>query len=547
VGLIARRVAMLANAAVMPKVREAHPRPALNSNTLPRYVDPMPIPPIARPIGKRPHPEDAAKQIPFYRIEMRESFTRLHRDLKPARQWGFDGVVPGPTFMTQSGEPFLVEWANALPDKHFLPIDHNLHGAEKGLPESRTVVHLHGAKVPPESDGYPENWYPPGKSATAFYPNAQDAAMLWYHDHAMGINRLNIFAGLAGAAIIHDDVEGALNLPSGRYEIPLVIWDRMFDPDGRLYYPVSANADAPWIPEFFGDVMMVNGKAWPYLEVEPRKYRLRILNAANARFFRFSFSDGRPFHQIGTDAGLLPAPVELKSVFMAPAERADIIVDFSPRAGKTVNLMSEYFDIMQFRVASTGSKDTSAMPSALRAVPKTPESEAVQNRMLPLIEWDNKVAEPMIMLLGGKRWTDPITEKPRLNTVEIWNLINPTDDAHPIHLHLVRFQILDRRRFDKFDFQMRHKLRFIGDAIAPEPNEAGWKDTVRANPGVVTRIIVRFEGYTGRYVWHCHILEHEDNEMMRPYEVVNTTAESSPAASDAFAAIAPGVTWCRAR
>jgi len=538
---------MLANAAVMPKVREAPVRPALNPTSLARYVDPMPIPPIAHPIGTRPHPNDPSTRVPFYRIQMRESFTQLHRDLKPARQWGFDGVVPGPTFMTKSGEPYLVEWANALPDKHFLPLDHNLHGAEKGLPESRTVVHLHGAKVPPESDGYPENWYPPGRSATAFYPNAQDAAMLWYHDHAMGINRLNIFAGLAGAAIIHDEVEAALNLPSGKYEIPLVIWDRMFDPNGQLYYPVSANADAPWIPEFFGDVMMVNGKAWPYLEVEPRKYRFRVLNAANGRFFRFSFSDGRPFHQIGTDAGLLPAPVELKSVFMAPAERADLIVDFSTRAGKTVDLMSEYFDIMQFRVASSGTKDTSAMPSALRAVPKTPESEAVQNRMLPLIEWDNKVAEPMIMLLGGKRWMDPITEKPRLDTVEIWNLINPTDDAHPIHLHLVRFQILDRRRFDKFDFQMRHKLRFIGDATAPEANEAGWKDTVRANPGVVTRIIVRFEGYTGRYVWHCHILEHEDNEMMRPYEVVSTTAASGPAVTGASAAIASGFTWCRAR
>jgi len=539
--------AMLANAAVMPKVREAPVRPALNPTSLARYVDPMPILPIAHPIGTRPHPNDPSTRVPFYRIQMRESFTQLHRDLKPARQWGFAGVVPGPTFMTKSGEPYLVEWANALPDKHFLPLDHNLHGAEKGLPESRTVVHLHGAKVPPESDGYPENWYPPGRSATAFYPNAQDAAMLWYHDHAMGINRLNIFAGLAGAAIIHDEVEAALNLPSGKFEIPLVIWDRMFDPNGQLYYPVSANADAPWIPEFFGDVMMVNGKAWPYLEVEPRKYRFRVLNAANGRFFRFSFSDGRPFHQIGTDAGLLPAPVELKSVFMAPAERADLIVDFSTRAGKTVNLMSEYFDIMQFRVASSGTKDTSAMPSALRAVPKTPESEAVQNRMLPLIEWDNKVAEPMIMLLGGKRWMDPITEKPCLDTVEIWNLINSTDDAHPIHLHLVRFQILDRRRFDKFDFQMRHKLRFIGDAMAPEANEAGWKDTVRANPGVVTRIIVRFEGYTGRYVWHCHILEHEDNEMMRPYEVVSTTAASGPAVTGASAAIASGFTWCRAR
>ena len=518
-GLLAHR-AMRAGAAVMPKLPPVHTKPALNGLSLARFVDPLPIAPIAKPVGTRARPDDPTRQIPFYRIEMREFHSQLHRDLKPARQWGFNGIAPGPTFIAKAGAPFLVEWANALPDQHFLPLDHHLHGAEKGLPESRTVVHLHGAKVPPESDGYPENWYAPGKSATTFYPNGQDAAMLWYHDHAMGINRLNIFAGLAGTYIIHDDVEAALNLPSGQYEIPLVISDRMLDTDSQLLYPVSADPDAPWVPEFFGDIMMVNGKAWPYLEVEPRKYRLRVLNAANARFFRFSFSDGRPFHQIGTDLGLLPAPVEVKSIVMAPAERADLIVDFSARAGQRINLRSESFDIMQFRVGSGSVKETASMPAALRAVPKTPESDALQSRMLSLAEIDNPVAEPMTMLLGGKRWMDPITEKPRLNSTEIWNLINITDDAHPIHLHLVRFQILDRRRIDRFQYLVHNKLRFTGDPIAPEPYEAGWKDTVRANPNMMTRIIVRFEGYVGRYVWHCHILEHEDNEMMRPYEVV---------------------------
>ncbi|HXN84524.1 MAG TPA: multicopper oxidase domain-containing protein, partial [Candidatus Binataceae bacterium] len=324
--------------------------------------------------------------MPFYRIVMREIQWNLHRDLRPTRQWGFDATVPGPTFMTRSGKPLMVEWVNALPQKHFLPIDHHLHGAEVGEPEVRTVVHLHGAKVPPESDGYPEDWYTPGKSKVAFYPNNQDAAMLWYHDHAMGINRLNIFAGLMGAYIIRDGVEEALNLPQGKYEIPLVIYDRMLDRDGQLYYPVSADPKAPWIPEFFGDIMMVNGKAWPYLEVEPRKYRLRLLNAANGRFFRLSFSDGYPFHQIGTDLGLLPAPVELKSVFLAPAERADLIVDFSGRAGQRINLLSESFEVMQFRVLPNGPKDISALPAKLRPVPKTQESEAIQHRTLTLSE-----------------------------------------------------------------------------------------------------------------------------------------------------------------
>jgi len=519
-GLLANTIPEVLDAALAPDTPLVKVRPALDPNSLARYVDTLPIPSFARPVGVRPDPRDPSKRVPFYRIVMREIQWNLHRDLRPTRQWGFDATVPGPTFMTRSGKPLMVEWVNALPQKHFLPIDHHLHGAEVGEPEVRTVVHLHGAKVPPESDGYPEDWYTPGKSKVAFYPNNQDAAMLWYHDHAMGINRLNIFAGLMGAYIIRDGVEEALNLPQGKYEIPLVIYDRMLDRDGQLYYPVSADPKAPWIPEFFGDIMMVNGKAWPYLEVEPRKYRLRLLNAANGRFFRLSFSDGYPFHQIGTDLGLLPAPVELKSVFLAPAERADLIVDFSGRAGQRINLLSESFEVMQFRVLPNGPKDISALPAKLRPVPKTQESEAIQHRMLSLSELDNPVAEPMTMLLGGARWSDPISEKPVIDTVEVWNLINVTDDAHPIHLHLVRFQILDRQRFDKFDYQMKQKLRLIGERTPPEANEAGWKDTVRANPGVVTRIIVRFEGYAGRYVWHCHLLEHEDNEMMRPYEIL---------------------------
>jgi len=527
-GLFARGVPEAIDAAVVPNVASVKVRPALDPNSIARYADPLPILPVARPVGVRPNPDDPGKLVPFYRIEMREIRSKLHRDLKPTRQWSFNGSVPGPTFMTRSGEPLIVKWVNSLPDKHFLPIDHHLHGAEAGQPEVRTVVHVHGAKAPPESDGYPEKWYTPGKSALSFYPNEQDAAMLWYHDHAMGINRLNIFAGLVGAFIVHDDIEAALNLPQGKYEIPLVIYDRMLDRDGQLYYPVSADPDAPWIPEFFGDIILANGKAWPYLEVEPRKYRFRLLNASNGRFFRFSLSNAQTLHQIGTDLGLLPAPVELKSVFLAPAERADLIVDFSGRAGQRINLISESFEVMQFRVLAEGPRDTSVLAPRLRPVPKTSESEAVKHRMITLAERDNLVAEPMTMLLGGKRWMDPVTEDPQLNSVEVWNLVNLTDDAHPIHLHLVRFQILDRRRFDKFAYSMQGKLRFTGPAIGPEPNEAGWKDTVRANPGVITRIIVRFEGFAGRYVWHCHLLEHEDNEMMRPYDVLTNVTSFRP-------------------
>ena len=500
-------------------------RPALDPNKLARFVDPLPIPAIAHSNELRPSPEDPAVKLPYYRIEMRQFETKLHRDLKPTRQWGYDSTVPGPTFETQSGKGLLVEWVNSLPGKHFLPIDHNLHGAETDQPEVRAVVHLHGACAPPASDGYPEHWFVPGKSMVCYYPNRQDAAMLWYHDHAMGINRLNIFAGLMGLFVIRDEVETALNLPSGKYEIPLVVCDRLFDLEGQLYYPVSGNPGAPWITEFFGDTMLVNGKVFPYLEVEPRKYRFRILNGANGRFFHLSLSSAQPFHQIGTDAGLLPSPVELKGLLLAPAERADIIVDFSAHGGQQIVLKNDAFDVMQFRVSQSGPRDASALPDHLRPVPPIPQSEVVKTRTLTLMEQDDPVGNAMVMLLNGTRWSMPITENPVIDTVEIWNLVNLTDDAHPIHLHLVRFQILDRRRLDTFSYQILKRLKFRGPAIAPEPNEAGWKDTVRANPGMVTRIIVRFSGYTGRYVWHCHLLEHEDNEMMRPFEVL---ARASP-------------------
>ena len=433
----------------------------------------------------------------------------------------------------------MVEWVNALPGKHFLPIDHNLHGAETRSPEVRAVVHVHGAKAPPESDGYPESWIVPGQSTMSYYPNNQDAAMLWYHDHAMGINRLNIFAGLLGSFIIRDEVEASLNLPAGRYEIPLTIVDRMFDRDCQLYYPVSADPDSPWITEFFGDAILVNGKVFPYLEVGPRKYRFRVLNGANGRFFHLSLTNGLPFHQISTDTGLLPAPLELRSLLIAPAERADLVIDFAGHDGKAITLKSDTIDVMQFRVSQSKTSDTSSLPAKLRPVPKIAESEAVKTRTLSLMQWNDMAGNAMTMLLNGTRWSMPITETPVLNSVEIWNLVNLTDDAHPIHLHLVRFQILDRRRFDAFAYQTSKTLRFIGPPIPPEPSEAGWKDTVRANPGMVTRIIMRFEGYTGRYVWHCHMLEHEDNEMMRPYQVVASAQEALK-----LAAAAPASEWC---
>ncbi|MGA2904035.1 MAG: multicopper oxidase domain-containing protein [Candidatus Korobacteraceae bacterium] len=505
--------------AIMQMHSTAVPANTLNASTLANFVDPLPIPAVVKPSGTRSLPSSPKTKLPYYRFAAQPVDMKIHRDLKPTRFWSFGPAVPGPTLEMRSGEELLVGWANELPQQHFLPIDYRLHGAE-GNPQVRIVSHLHGARVPPDSDGFPEDWFVPGKSVLYHYPNQQDAAMLWYHDHAMGINRLNIYAGLFGAAFVRDAVEDALNLPSGKYEVPLLIFDRMITPEGQLYYPISGNERAPWVPELFGDAILVNGKLFPYLEVEPRKYRFRVLNGSNARFYHLSLQNGLGFQQIGTDQGLLPAPLLLKKISLAPAERADLVIDFSDSRGEQIVLKSDSFVIMQFRVSANKVSDSSSLPTELRPVPKIPESEAVRTRLLTLDEYTSFTGESVLMLLNGSYWHDPISEKPALNSTEIWSFINPTDDTHPIHLHAVRFQILDRQHYEPWTYQTKKEFRFLGPRTPPEPYEAGWKDTVGAHSKMVTRIIVRFEGYAGRYVWHCHILEHEDNEMMRPYEIV---------------------------
>jgi spore coat protein A, manganese oxidase len=272
------------------------------------------------------------------------------------------------------------------------------------------------------------------------------------------------------------------------------------------------------------------------------------MNGSNGRFYRLSLANRAQFHAIASDQGLLSAPVPLHRVTLAPAERTDILIDFSAFAGQRTELISDSFQIMQFRVApankvvilsgarSAESKDLlvsasqsssapagqtrPAIPSTLHPVERIPESAAVRTRRLTLDENMDRIKHSMGMLLNNTPWHAPITEKPVLRSTEIWELVNLTDDSHPIHLHLVRFQILDRRPFDTFEYQSKGTLRFFAPAKPPAPEEMGWKDTVRADPAMVTRIIIPFDGYPGRYVWHCHILEHEDNEMMRPFEVL---------------------------
>jgi len=500
----------------------------LHPDGLARFVDPLPIPEIAPVRGLRVDPERTDRKLPFHRITMREAWTSVHRDLPPTRFWGYDGKMPGPTIEVRGGGPILIEWANELPTRHLLPIDYTLHGAGRDSPEVRTVVHVHGARVPPEADGYPDDWFTPGKSATNRYPNRQEAATLWYHDHTMGIERLNVYAGLFGTFIVRDETEDALHLPSGAFEVPLVIFDRQFSRDGRLYYPTSGVAETPWVSEAYGDAILVNGKIAPYMEVEARTYRFRLVNASNARFYYLALSNELPFHQIGSDQGLFHRPLTVKDITLAPAERADVIVDFGSSAGQDVILRSQSMQLMQFRVKSRPANVGPAeLPMALRPLQRIRPSASVRTRKLTLNTYEDPKTHMMMMLLNGTYWRQPVTENPVLGSTEVWEFLNLTEDTHPIHLHLVRFQVLNRQRFDVDEYLMSGKLILIGSPVEPLDNEHGWKDTVRADSGLITRIIVPFEGYPGRYVWHCHVLEHAANEMMRPFDVLPRTVHSA--------------------
>ena len=266
--------------------------------------------------------------------------------------------------------------------------------------------------------------------------------------------------------------------------------------------------------------VLINGKLFPYLEVEPRKYRFRVLNGSNARFYNLAFQNGLPILSDRHRSGAAPAPVSLKATQLAPGERADLLVDFTDSRGDKLVLKNDRPESCSSAFRPTKSATAVPCPKRMRPVPKIPESAATKTRLLTLDEYRSFTGEPVLLLLNASYWHDPITEKPALNSTEIWSFINPTDDTHPIHLHTVRFQILDRQHYEPWTYQTKQQFRFLGPRVPPEPFEAGWKDTAAAHSRMVTRIIVPFNAYAGKYVWHCHILEHEDNEMMRPYEIV---------------------------
>lgn len=511
--------------------------------TIPKYVDPLPLPAVLSP--KHTH-----NGYDYYEIVMQKIQQQLHSAFNPTTLYAYEGVYPGPTIEAKKNLPVKVKWINDLPvEEHLLPVDTTVHGAEPDKPKVRTVVHLHGGHVPPESDGYPEAWFTNGFAQVGpnfttqvyNYPNIQRATMLWYHDHALGITRLNVYAGLAGLYFLRDKFEESLNIPKGKYEVPIVIQDKSFNSDSSLFYPSGPDNPQPGLPfpsilpEFFGNTILVNGKVWPYLEVEPRKYRLRFLNGSNSRFYRLKFNVPITWVQIGTEGGFLENSVPLTELLLAPAERADVIVDFSTLNGQSILLTNDAptpfpsgdsvdpdttGQIMQFRVTLPISRpDTTEIPNKLLPIERLNPSNAKKVRDLALVESTDQYGR-LMLLLNGLMWHDTVTEKPQLNSIEVWNLINPTPDNHPIHLHLVQFQILNRQPFNVDHYMATGEIIYTGPPIPPDPNESNWKDTVRTDLGMVTRIIAKFDDFTGLYVWHCHILEHEDHDMMRPYEVI---------------------------
>jgi spore coat protein A len=562
--------------------------------------------------------------------------------------------APSLTIEAKHNTPVRIRWTNQLTDgqgnflPHLLAVDPTLHWANPpGGSDGRDmrpvfadtpppytgpvpmVTHVHGSeRVGDESDGYAEAWYLPqaanipagyatqgtwydyfstkaaGKfgvvwepgSAICQYPNSQRASTAWYHDHTLGMTRLNVYAGPAGFFIVRggpDDM--AIDTRTGKpavlpgpapaigdlagisyYEIPLAIQDRAFNADGSLFYPSSreffdgvsgpyipATDISPiWNPEFFGNCIIVNGNTWPHLVIEQRRYRFRMLNGCNSRFLIVDFSGipGAQVWQIGSEGGFLAAPVDMTALnsgklLMSPAERADIIVDFTnvPLGAHTLRnigpdepfsggIPGEDFmpadpdstgQIMEFRVVATRGRDKTTPPGFLQLPPIAPLTPTMV-RPLALIEemsvyFDDAPAEALLGTVSGNpnngvgtwvalKWEDAITENPEPEATEMWEFYNATADAHPIHIHEVLFQVVNRQSILVNEDTQQVMIVPDSNPLPPEPWETGFKDTVIAYPNQVTRVTATF-GSGGQFVWHCHIVEHEDNEMMRPYRV----------------------------
>jgi FtsP/CotA-like multicopper oxidase with cupredoxin domain len=573
--------------------------------------------------------------------------------------------APSLTIEAKWGRPVRVKWINDLVNEqgsylpHLLPVDPTLHwanppGGTVGRDERPAftetpgrytgpvpiVTHVHGSVgVGDESDGYAEAWYLPAAAdipdgyategtwydffadkatasfgatwgpgyATFQYPNTQRESTIWYHDHTLGMTRLNVYAGPAGFFLIRGGPAGdkaVLDARSGKtaalpgpaprdgdsfppkktyYEIPIAVQDRSFNTDGSLFYPdtreffdglagpyIPDSEFSPiWNPEFFGNMIIANGNTWPFQVVEQRRYRLRFLNGCQSRFLILDFSNipGVEVWQIGNEGGFLAAPVDLtrgydNHLLMGLAERADVIVDFTnvpvgsyvlgnigPDEPFGGGIPGEDFEpsdpgstgqVLEFRVGPSVAPDPTTPPQYLVLPAITPLPPESMTRPLALIEKSGlgegeegeppepvEIEGPIEAQLGNvidglpvsRPWAHDITENPARGSTEVWEFYNATADAHPMHVHEVAFQVVDREELvvDE-EGEVALPIRLNGSVTPPEAWESGFKDTVIAYPGQVTRLKAQFNN-AGQFVWHCHIVEHEDNEMMRPYRI----------------------------
>jgi FtsP/CotA-like multicopper oxidase with cupredoxin domain len=515
-----------------------------SSPPVPLFKLALPIPTTAQAVGTTTvtTPDGTPTPADVYELTETVGEAQILPGFKPTRIWGYNGQAPGPIFRVQSGKPIVVRHTNALTT------------AATGSIDMGISTHLHGGNVDGFSDGHPFNLVPPGGGTKQHtYFNDQPAATMWYHDHAIDHTARNVYHGLASFYLLTDANEDSLGLPSGDFDIPLVIQSKFFNADGSLNFPPGDRPETAPGEGILGDTVMVNGAAWPFLNVQRRKYRFRLLDGSDSREFLLALSTGQSFIQIATEGGLVPGPVPQRMIHITPAERYEVVIDFSIYPGGTNVVLQNLLEsgnlanIMQFRVQPGTVTDTSQVPNQLMASDLQASFNSLQQLAADLRAREQRGAPPPPQItqfrnfrferdnggfaINGKFFDlDRDDAVPQAGTFEVWNLENDSGGwFHPVHLHLLHagfgFIVVDRN----------------GVPIRRGDQEFGWKETVnlgRNNESL--RVLMQwpsvpvnpnnrlapavpgerpFDFFQRRYVFHCHNIDHEDHDMMAQIRV----------------------------
>ncbi|WP_247729811.1 multicopper oxidase family protein [Halovivax limisalsi] len=514
---------------------------------LEKYVQPLPRLEVREPDGWY-------GGGPLHEVPLEEFSTSVHPDLPETTMWGFDGQFPGPVIAGRRGRQLAVRIDNSsLPNEHLFTVDERIAGTttenypnhDGPVPEVRNSIHFHGLNVPDEDDGQADMWISPdgetGPRRTKdvqVLPNQQTRLTTTYHDHTRGISRLNNHAGLIGPYLIRERNDAERQLPGGEYDVPLVLVDRSFNDDGSIYYPEE------FVASHGGEKALVNGAVWPYMEVEPRRYRFRLLNPSNGRTWGLRLrnetqddGDVPTMKWFSTGHGYLENVVgvgpygDIGTMLIAPFERAEFTIDFSDWAGDTFTVTNHALfpfphgehhnpntaspspdldEVMQFHVREGSVSDPSTDPEAIDfpTVERPDPDDTAQEREVTM-QMEMLDDGTMVHRLNDRSTFDPIQYEPQLGTTETWIIKNETMMSHPLHLHLVRFWVEGSRDLGRPEFN------------DPRPYQLCEKDTVMIRPEKEVKLTVEFGDYPGVFPFHCHNLEHEDHEMMRPMEVVD--------------------------